>query len=213
MGKGSALVTPGVGTLTTWLRVMTRSKVSQQVFTTAAGKQGSTSRSRARTCRVVVASLAPTGAEQPLSLWDTTAKPCPRQSPHDSSGADPQNQAEHSPNSWETTGMAEEASKHHRCPKDTSYPPQQSSMLQSPLFPPNPYSPTAAESPTCSYRPHAPVPHTSSFFNLLHTELGSGGCCRVMLRGCITKHELAAPQDRAHAVLRCFPHLWEEDPR
>lgn len=65
MGKGSALVIPGVGTpLTTWLRVMTRSKVSQQVFTTAAGKQGSTSRSRARTCRVVVASLAPTGVEQ-----------------------------------------------------------------------------------------------------------------------------------------------------
>lgn len=150
-----------------------------------------------------------------MSLWNTTAKPCPRRSLYESSGADPQNQGEHSSNFWkhESTGMAEEASKHHRCPKDISYPPKQSSVLQPPLFPPNPYSPTVAGSPTCSYRPHAPVPHTSSFFNLLHTELGSGGCCRVMLRGCIAKHELAAPQDRAHAILRCFPHLREEEPR
>lgn len=51
-------------TLTTWLRVMTLSRVSQHVFTAAAGQQGSTSRSRDRTCRVVVASLAPGGAEQ-----------------------------------------------------------------------------------------------------------------------------------------------------
>lgn len=35
----------------------------------------------------------------------------------------------------------------------------------------------------------------------------------MMLRGCITKHEFAAPQDRAHAVLRCFPHLREEEPK
>lgn len=80
-------------------------------------------------------------------------------------------------------------------------------VLQPPLFPPSPYSPTVTGSPTLSYRPHAPVPHTSSFFNLLHTELGSGGCCRVMLRGCIAKHELAAPQDRAHTILRCLPRL------
>lgn len=120
MEKGSALVISGVGTLTTWLRVMTRSKVSQQVFTTAAGKQGSTSRSKARTCRVVVASLVPTGAEQPLSLWHTTAKPCPKQRPHDSSGADPQNQGEHSPDfrEQESNGMAEKVSKHHSCLKD-----------------------------------------------------------------------------------------------
>lgn len=215
MGKGSALVIPGEGTLTTWLRVMTRSKVSQQVFTTAAGKQGSTSRSRARTCRVVVASLAPTGAEQPLSLWHPMAKPCPRQSPPDNSGADPWNQGGHSPDFWrqESNRMAEEASKYHKCPKDISYPPQQSSVLQPPLFPPSPYCSTMAESPTFSYRPHAPVPHTSSFFNLLHTELGGGGCCRVMLRGCIAKHELTTPQDRTHAILRCFPHLGEEEPR
>lgn len=35
----------------------------------------------------------------------------------------------------------------------------------------------------------------------------------MMLRGCISKHELAAPQDRTHAILRCFPHLGEGEPR
>lgn len=35
----------------------------------------------------------------------------------------------------------------------------------------------------------------------------------MMLRSCISKHELAAPQDRTHAVLRCFPHLGEGEPR
>lgn len=86
-----------MGTLTTWLRVMTRSKVSQQVFTTAAGKQGSRSRSRDRTCRVVVASLVPVGTKQRLSLWYPMAKPCLRQSPHDSAGADPWSWGEQPP--------------------------------------------------------------------------------------------------------------------
>lgn len=35
----------------------------------------------------------------------------------------------------------------------------------------------------------------------------------MMLRGCVSKHELAAPQDGAHAVLCCFPHLGEGEPR
>jgi len=96
-GKGAALTTPSVGTLTTWLRVITRSKVSQQVFTKGAGKQGSRSRSRARTCRVVVASLVPAGAEQRLSPWHPMANPRPRQGPCGSARADPQNWGEHFP--------------------------------------------------------------------------------------------------------------------
>lgn len=93
------------------------------------------------------------------------SKPCPRQSPHDSSGADPQNQGEHSPDfqEQESNRMAEEASKHHRCPKDTSYPPQQSSVLQPPLFPPSTYSPREAESPHSAKDPMLQYPTPPAF--------------------------------------------------
>lgn len=49
------------GGLTTWLRVMTRRRVSQQDLTDGAGRQGSRSRNKVSTCKVVVASLAPGG--------------------------------------------------------------------------------------------------------------------------------------------------------
>lgn len=120
------------------------------------------------------------------------------------------------PDFWEEQSnrqMAEDPPKHLRYPRDISHPPQQSRVLHPPLFHSSPYSPMAAGPPALSCRPLAPGLHTSSFFDLLHTELGSGGCCRVMLRGRISKHELAAPQDRAHTVLRCFPHLGEGEPR
>lgn len=45
--------------LTTWFKVMTRSRVSQQLFTRASGKQGSMSFSSVSMCSVVVASRAP----------------------------------------------------------------------------------------------------------------------------------------------------------
>lgn len=35
----------------------------------------------------------------------------------------------------------------------------------------------------------------------------------MMLRSCVSKHEFAAPQDRAHAMLCCFPHLGEGELR
>jgi len=35
----------------------------------------------------------------------------------------------------------------------------------------------------------------------------------MMLRGRVSKQELAAPQDGAHAILRCLPHLGEGEPR
>lgn len=95
-------------------------------------------------------------------------------------------------------------------PEVISYPPKLSRVLHPPLFPLSHYSPTAAGLPTLNCRSLAPALHTSSFFDLLHTELGSGGCCGVMLRGCVSKHELTAPQDRAHAILCRFPHLGEE---
>lgn len=47
--------------LTTWLKVMTRRRVSLQLFTRLSGKQGSRSFSRVSMCSVVVASLEPGG--------------------------------------------------------------------------------------------------------------------------------------------------------
>lgn len=106
------------------------------------------------------------------------------------------------------------------CPRGISYPPQQSRVLHPPHFPSSPYSPMKRgrmgprpQPPLAlSCRPLAPVLPTSRFFDLLHAELGGGRCRRVMLRGRISKHELTAPQDRAHAVLCCFPHLGDGEP-
>lgn len=73
--------------LTTWFKVMTRRRVSLQLFTRPSGKQGSRSFSRVSMCSMVVASLEPgrrKAAETPahcLQLAPAPPHPLPRRCP------------------------------------------------------------------------------------------------------------------------------------
>lgn len=78
-GLGSAAIPPALSVhparwlrpeLTTWLKVMTLSRVSLQLFTRPSGKQGSRSFSSVSMCSVVVASLEPGGGGE-LSFQPT----------------------------------------------------------------------------------------------------------------------------------------------